>query len=123
GGFDPAVFSREGEATGLVPAAPFTPQADVYALVFEPRQPCPQERGGLERAREYPAAGADEGRLAQALGPRDEVRRREAREDRPHPRGRLAIATDEAVEVFRMGEVQATAAGHQELPPKAGRPL
>ena len=69
----------------------------------------------LERSRKDPSARADERLLAETSTPGLQIRWREPGDGRAQECGCVAVAIDEAVDVLAMGQVQAAAAGEQEL--------
>ena len=111
-----APFGRiEQDIAMLVPADPMVPQLEFDAAVAEPPQPGAQQRRSLERFREHAAARSDERVLAQALAPGANRSRRERLDRGAQMRHRRAVAREEAVEFFAMGEVEPAAAGQQEF--------
>ena len=115
----PSGVSKPSEPSGSQPVQRcrgrnFTPRR------VEPLQPGAQQRGRLERRREDPPARADERLLAETLAPDAQIRWREPQDGTAQQCGRIAVTGHEAMDVFAMRQVQAAAAGQQELAPGRG---
>ena len=78
-------------------------------------QPGTQQRRGLHVGREDASAGADEGRDAEALGPGADRRRVELAQPGRDLQPALRVTLDEGRERLAVREIQAAAAGEQEL--------
>ncbi len=109
----------EAESAIRVPSRPAMPSMQLHAQIAETAQPGPQQRRSLHRGRKHPPAGSDERRLAEAVTPLDQRLRRKGPDDRLQPKPGGAVARQEDIQGFGMGEVQPAAAGHQQF--AAGR--
>src|SRR3984893_14690142 len=87
-----SVRSVKRKLSVSIPAAPAMAHRELHAHRVEPPQPCPQQPRGLERFRETPAAGADEGRLPQRFAPLAQGFRRKRRDRGSEVGHRLAVA-------------------------------
>ena len=104
------------EAEGVAGAAdPAMTRCDRHALGGEAAQPGAEQRRRLERVREDAAGAADDGGLAEVGAPGAQGVGVEARQRGGEPGRCGAVAGDEAVERFGMGDVEAAAPGEQEL--------
>src|SRR5690242_1760822 len=98
-------------------------QCDADAEIAEPPQPRAEQRRGLHRLREDAAARADECLLTQRLGEGAQRIRREMFDGALQERVDGAVAREEFLEWLRMREVEAAAAGEQELAPERWHPV
>ncbi len=114
-GDDRAVGPREGERA-VLPSDEAVAHREGDAGVVEPAQPRAQQRRCLHRLGKHPAAGADEGRLAQRLAPVAQALRRKRRDRRAQRRVLRVVAAEKALQRFAVGEIEPAAAGEQEFP-------
>ena len=112
------VCGTKDQTPGFIPSQPLVPRAQPHALRGEARQPGPQQGRGFQGLGKDASARSDENLLAQALRPGDQGAWRKRFQDWREPVRRRAIARDEAIEGFGMGEIESTAAGDQELAPR-----
>ncbi len=111
-----ALCSREQEAAVIVPAAPVMTQLEGDTARDETPEPGPQQRRRLHGSRKHPTARADERKSAPRAShqARNWVGRK--RLDRgPQAWLGVAVAAEEPLELFAVGEIETAAAGEQEL--------
>jgi hypothetical protein len=98
-------------------------QGEADAKALQPRQPGAQERRGLEGLGEDAAAGAHEGLLSQPFAPGAQILGAKGLDQGPQSRLGLGVTGDETLDLFRMGQVQAAPARHEELSPDGRHPV
>lgn len=94
-------------------------KGELHARCIEPAQPGTQQRRSFERFRKHAAACPHKCRLAERLAPIAQGIGRECVDGGFQFRRRLAIAREKLRQRLAMGEIESTAACHQEF--AAGR--
>src|SRR5467141_2781671 len=107
--------SLKQQAAIVIPAGPAMPQRELYPHGVEPPQPRAQQWRGLERLREYPAAGTDEGRLPQRFAPFAQIIWRQCTDRRRKALLRRAVAREKRGQRFAVGQIEPATSGHQKL--------
>ncbi len=97
----------------LAPATPFVMRPEIDAKGGEPPQPRAQQRRSLEAGGEDAPARADEGRLAEAVAPGAQRGRGKAFERLAQARARRPVTREQDLEILRVGDVEAAAAGNR----------
>ncbi|CEG08319.1 hypothetical protein BN961_01733 [Afipia felis] len=110
-----ALRRLETQRTILVPAKPSMTKREPHAKTFQPRQPCAQQRRGLEGFGKDPPARADEGVLPEPMRPVAQRLRRKRLDRRAQKRRRVVIARKENIERLAVGEVEPAPPGHQKF--------
>ena len=110
----------EGERALRRPAGPGVAAEQRHASGREAREEGAEQRRRLHGRGEDPAAGAGVGRLAEPLAPGADGLGREGADRRLQPGACGAVAGEEGLKGFGMGEVEAAAPGHQQLAGGAG---
>ena len=113
----------EEQGAIVIPADPLMARPERDPQSIEAPQPRAQQRRALERFGKHPPAGADEGRLAQAFAPRAQRRWRERLDRGPQVRHGGTVAREEGFERFAVRQIEAAAAGEQELPSGRRHPI
>ena len=128
-GVDPALTVRGGEAqlvlrrrrvawrTAVVPAQPAMAHLEAHARCTQAREPGAQQWRRLHFLGEYAARAADEGVHPQAMRP---VLQRLRAKDVQHgckPCALRAVARQEGLQGFTVGQIEPAAPGEQELAP------
>ena len=119
---EPVVLRVDGAIGCGGPAEPAVADVHAHTLQLQTRQPGAQQRRGSQRGGEHAAAGPHVGGLTELGAPRTQLGGGECLHGIAHERGR-AVALDEPVERFAVGEVQPAAPGQQQLAAHRGHVL
>ena len=113
----------EGRSPLSVPARPGRAKPKLHAQAIKPGQPGPDEGRSLQAAWKHPAAGADEGVLAQAFGPVAQgLGRKGLQQGGEGPRP-VAVTGDHLRQALGVGQVETPAPGHQQASRRTGHTL
>ncbi len=120
---DAALRAVELEIAVGVPTVPVVTQLEGDAGRSEAPEPGTQQRRSLHRLREHPPARSDERGLAKSLAPGAQVRGRKSFDGRSKTWFGIAVASEQARELFAVRKIETAAAGEQELAPDRRHPI
>ena len=110
-----ALGCRETEFACTRPAKPLMPDPGCHTKCTKAYKPRAQQRRRPKHNRKHPTARTHERILAQPQRPRSECFGGKRSQRRGEPVRRWAVALDELLEWFTVGQIQTAAAGQQEL--------
>ena len=113
-GDDVAVGPGESERA-VLPSDEAVTHCEGDALALQPAQPCAQQRRRFHRLGKHPATAADESLLSQRLAPGTHAPRRKHFDRGTQLFVRRAVAAQEVLQRFAVGEIEPAATGQQEL--------